>query len=118
MLVALALGVVLLSSCSSGGEGGAGVGVRSINTNIGLGVELEAAAPANIAPQVPPRRRTLEAPESTLPPFDFDVPKPMNRPCPEAGPFDFPEVETGVVPKGRPQAGSLPMEDRRARSHR
>ena len=105
----LALGVVVLSSCSSGGEGsGPGVGVRSINTNIGLGVELEAAAPANIAPTVPPRRRSLEAPEATIPPFDFDVPKPTTMSCPAAGPFDFPERETGVVPNGRPPAGIYP----------
>lgn len=102
------LSVVLLTSCSSGGEGsGAGVGVREINTNVGLGIELEQTAPANIVVQRPQQRR-LDRPESTLPPLEFELPKPVNRPCALAGPFDFPAEETGVVPKGRPKPGIYP----------
>ena len=99
---------MLLASCSSDGDGSrAGVGVREINTNVGLGIELDQAAPPNIVVQRP-QRRQLERPESTLPPFDFEVPKPVDRPCALAGPFDFPKEETGVVPKGRPKAGTYP----------
>lgn len=109
--VLLMLGVVLVTSCSSDDGDGprAGVGVRAINTNIGLGVELEAAAPANIAvPARRPGRSIGRGPESTIPPFEFDAPKPVNRACPAAGPFDFPAEETGVVPQGRPKAGPYP----------
>jgi hypothetical protein len=109
LAAALLLGVVVMTSCSSEGEGPrSGVGVRSINTNVGLGIELEAAAPANTVVQSPRRRRLPDEPQSTIPPFDFEIPQPSNRPCPEAGPFDFPDVEAGVEPQGRPAAGSYP----------
>ncbi len=96
--------VFLLSSC--GGEDGrrAGVGVRSINTNVGLGVEVQAAAPAAIL--VPRPLRSIQEPSATLPPFEFEVPPKTTRPCPEAGPFDFPALDTGVEPQGRPAAGN------------
>jgi hypothetical protein len=101
---ALALGFMVLSSCSSEGDGARnGVGVRSINTNVGLGVEVQAASPANVV--VRPRERPQE-PSATIPPLDFELPKPTNKPCPEAGPFDFPELDSGVEPKGRPVAGT------------
>lgn len=108
-VTALILGVVVFTSCGNGGEGArSGVGVRSINTNIGLGIELEAAAPANIVVQSPRRRAVPTDPESTIPPFDFEVPPRANRPCPVAGPFDFPDIEAGVEPRGRPAAGDFP----------
>jgi hypothetical protein len=99
--------MVVMTSCGGGGAVKKGVGVRSINTNVGLGIELEAAAPANIVVQSP--RRQLEQPKgSTIPPFDFELPKQVKRPCPLAGPFDFPDRETGVEPTGRPKAGQYP----------
>ncbi len=100
----LVLTFALVSSCGTGDDGArTGVGVRSINTNIGLGIEIEQIAPPNTIVQQP---RQLEVPEETIPPFEFEIPKPVNRPCPEAGPFDFPAIETGVDPVGRPKAGT------------
>lgn len=100
-----AVGLIVLSSCGTGDDGDRrGVGVRSINTNIGLGIELEAVAPANIVVESP-RRAPVSGPSQTIPPFDFDIPPRTTRPCPAAGPFDFPAVETGVDPAGRPAEG-------------
>jgi hypothetical protein len=107
LVVGLVLGMFLLASCGDGDGPRAGVGVRSISTNVGLGVELQAAAPANTVVRLPQQRGPQE-PSSTLPPFDFELPKPSNRPCPAAGPFDFPDIETGVEPEGRPVEGKLP----------
>lgn len=106
LLGVLGVSLVLLSSCGEGEGPRAGVGVRSINTNVGLGVELEAVAPATVIAQKPPRR--LAKPSSTLPPLEFEIPKPTTRPCPAAGPFDFPDIETGVEPRGRPAEGEYP----------
>lgn len=104
LCAALALGLVVLTSCSSDDDGArAGVGVRAINTNVGLGIEIEAAAPANVV--VRPRQRPIE-PNATVPPLDFNLPKPVKKACPEAGPFDFPEFDSGVEPKGRPAPGN------------
>ena len=99
-LAALAFGLIVVSSCSSEGDGARnGVDVRSINTNVGLGIEVQAAAPANVT--VRPRERPQE-PSATIPPLEFEIPKPTTKPCPDAGPFDFPELDSGVEPKGRP----------------
>lgn len=108
LAASLILGVIVLGACSSDGNGDRpGVGVRSINTNIGLGIELEDVAPPNTAvPAARAPRRTLDAPEETVPPFEFDIPARTNRPCPVAGPFDFPDVEASVEPQGRPAAGA------------
>jgi hypothetical protein len=64
-------------------------------------VEVEAIAPAT-AVITPAPRRQLTEPTATLPPLDFELPTPVKRPCPAAGPFDFPDLDTGVEPQGRP----------------
>lgn len=101
LAAAMAAGALLLGACGGGGEGDAGVGVRSINTNVGLGVDVTAAAPPNTIVRSP---RRLDEPSATIPPLEFATPAPeLNKPCPTAGPFDFPDVETGVEPaKVRP----------------
>lgn len=105
---ALAVGAVLLTSCGRS-EVEQGVGVRSINTDVGLGVDVQLAAPPNIVVQPTRQRRQPEQriPRFTLPPIVQPTAEPT-RPCPEAGPFDFPAAETGTEVKGRPKAGNYP----------
>jgi hypothetical protein len=106
LYTALIVGMFVLSSCGGGTEGGRGVGVRSINTDIGLGVEVVLGAPANIVVQTATRRQPEQrVPEFTLRPIVQPTAAPT-RPCPEAGPFDFPAVETGTDVQGRPAEGN------------
>ncbi|MGH2760101.1 MAG: hypothetical protein ACRDKJ_11145 [Actinomycetota bacterium] len=82
------------------------MGVRSINTDIGLGVEVALGAPANIVVQTATRRQPEQRiPEFTLRPIVQPTSLPR-RPCPAAGPFDFPDIETGTDVQGRPAEGS------------
>lgn len=104
----LAAGAVLFSSCSGSSGSRPGVGVRSINTDIGLGVEVQLGAPANIVVETATRRRPEQRlPDFTLPPIVQPSPAAM-RPCPEAGPLDFPAIETGTEVRGRPAEGDYP----------
>jgi hypothetical protein len=104
----LAVFAVLLSACGSGNaEDRRGIGVRSINTDVGLGVEVQLGAPANIVVQQTQRRPEQRLPSFTLPPIVPPTSAPT-RPCPAAGPFDFPAKETGTFPTARPPAGDYP----------
>jgi hypothetical protein len=97
---------LVFSSCGSAGGDQQGVGVRSINTDVGLGVEVQLGAPANVVVEQTQRRRPDQRPPRfTLPPIVQPTAAPT-RPCPAAGPFDFPAEETGTVAQGRPKPGN------------
>jgi hypothetical protein len=86
------------------------VGVRSINTDIGLGIDVGAAsAPANTVVRTQPQPGTQQPPAITVPPFTYATPAPsLRQKCAVAGAFEFPAVEAGVDPKGRPVASNYP----------
>jgi hypothetical protein len=111
-LGALLLGCgLLLGSCASAAEVKRGVGVRSINTDIGLGINPEsAAAPANTVVRTETGSTGIQQPpEITVPPLSFYSPPPsIKMKCPVAGAFEFPAVEAGVEPTGRPVATNYP----------
>ncbi len=96
----------LVAVACGGPEGSRGVRVEDISTDVGLGIEINLdAAPAPVVTG-PVRRRVIELPQNTLPPFET-VP-PVNVECKRAGDFDFPAVDAGVDPdaRARPTEGS------------
>jgi hypothetical protein len=102
--------LLLAGACSSATEAKRGVGVRTINTDIGLGINPDtAAAPANTVVQVRRQPGLEQPPEITVPPLTFYTPPPaLKMKCPVAGAFEFPAVEAGVEPKGRPVVTNYP----------
>lgn len=110
VLGALLAFLLLAGACSDTPEVKRGVGVRTINTDIGLGINPDAAAaPANTVVQVRRQGGPQQPPEITVPPLQLYTPPPaITMKCPVAGAFEFPAVEAGVEPKGRPVATDYP----------